>query len=96
MSNFLQLPNGTILANDWTQIQPAVARVYQTINVDALIASIQRRRADWLSDGDDLTTVQIPVADMFEEFADLLVELGLADAYQRLGIIEPRYEVIDG
>jgi hypothetical protein len=84
----LQLRNGTILTNDWMSIQPT-ARTYQTINVDVLIRSIRARLADWQTDGQPLETVHIPVADMFAEFADILSELGLTDAYQLIGITDP-------
>jgi hypothetical protein len=81
----IQLANGTILS-DQSQIKP-MARTYQTINVDALIAAIQRRQAEWESVRNGLNT-RIPVGDMFEDMASLLADLGVVDAYDRLAIIE--------
>lgn len=69
--------------------------VIQTISVDAVLAEVARRRAEWLSDGLDLARVQIPVADMFEEICSIFRDLGIIDAFERVGIESSDNDIIE-
>lgn len=84
--SFIILRNGVILAEPG-QLDPMIAlQPTKTVAtkfdggaqmlIDQLVERIAHIRKEWLADGVPLTEVEIPVQDMFEEFADLLESAG--------------------
>lgn len=56
------------------------ARVIRTIDADQLMGRIARCRQDWILAGHNLTAQTVTVQQMYKEFADILTDMGLADA----------------